>query len=222
MQAGSAGLTTKGGNLSSARRENPTVASLAHLRAVPAAGQELDAGTIAAAKAGQPWAQQAVLARFERPVWTVVCRILGRAGLDGVADDVAQDALLGVLRGLPRLQLDHAAPMSTWVLTIAARAALSELRRTRPSTEPLEDCELVGEDRPDRGAEQRSTVAAIVDAVELLSPEIRATFVLRAYHELAYPEIAEILGVDVGTVKSRLWRARASLQRRLPEVQRDR
>jgi RNA polymerase sigma-70 factor, ECF subfamily len=42
--------------------------------------------------------------------------------------------------------------------------------------------------------------------------------VLRAYHELAYPEIAEILAIDLGTVKSRLFRARAVLQRRLSEV----
>ncbi len=190
----------------------------AHLRAVPSEAGELDPATIAAAKAGLPWAQEALLARFERPVWTVVFRVLGRAGRDGVAEDVAQDALVAVLRGLPRLQLDHGAPLSTWVLTIAARTAISELRRRRPELAPIDDCELEGSDRPDEGAEQRSSLVAIADAVETLAPEIRATFVLRAYHELAYPEIAEILGVDLGTVKSRLWRARAALQRRLAEV----
>jgi RNA polymerase sigma-70 factor (ECF subfamily) len=169
-----------------------------------------------------PWAQQAVLARFERPVWAVVCRILGRAGHDGVAEDVAQDALFAVLRGLPRLQLDHDAPLSTWVLTIAARTAISELRRRRPELAPIDDEALVAGERPDEHAERNASLVAIADAVETLAPEIRATFVLRAYHELAYPEIAEILGVDLGTVKSRLFRARAALQRRLGEVHRDR
>jgi RNA polymerase sigma-70 factor, ECF subfamily len=194
------------------------VPSVAHLRAVPVHAEPLDPATVAAAKAGLPWAQQAVLERFERPVWAVVCRILGRAGRDGVADDVAQDALLAVLRGLPRLQLDHGAPLATWVLTIAARTALSELRRRHPPTTSIEDSELVADERPDHRAEQDSSLGAIADAVETLTPEIRATFVLRAYHELAYPEIAEILGVDLGTVKSRLFRARAALQRRLSEV----
>lgn len=189
-----------------------------HLRALPRDAEALDAATVAAAKASVPWAQQAVLARFERPVWAVVCRILGRAGRDGVADDVAQDALLAILRSLPRLQLDHDAPLSTWVLTIAARTALSELRRRQPTTSTIDDVELVAPERPDHRVEHDSSLAAIADAVETLTPEIRATFVLRAYHELAYPEIAEILGVDIGTVKSRLFRARAVLQRRLSEV----
>jgi RNA polymerase sigma-70 factor (ECF subfamily) len=137
---------------------------------------------------------------------------------DEDADDVAQDALLAILRSLPRLQLDHDAPLSTWVLTIAARTTLSELRRRQPTTHAVDDIELVAPDRPDDRAEQHSTLGAIAEAVEQLSPEIRATFVLRAYHELAYPEIAEILAIDLGTVKSRLFRARAVLQRRLSEV----
>src|SRR5262249_34225565 len=162
-------------------------------------------------KAGLPWAQEAVLARFEKPAWAVVCRILGRAGQDGVAQDVTQDALVAVLRGLPRLQLDHDAPLSTWVLTIAARTAISELRRRRPELAPFDAEQAVADDRPDEHAFQNASLLAIADAVETLAPEIRATFVLRAYHELAYPEIAEILGVDLGTVKSRLFRARAAL-----------
>lgn len=193
-----------------------------HLRAVPKASGELDPATVAAAKAGLPWAQEALLARFEKPVWTVVWRILGRAARDGLAEDVAQDALVAVLRGLPRLQLDHGAPLSTWVLTIAARTAISELRRRRPELAPIDDEALVADERPDEVVEQSASLVAIADAVETLAPEIRATFVLRAYHELAYPEIAEILGIDLGTVKSRLFRARAALQRRLAEVHRER
>lgn len=202
--------------------ENPGVPHVAHLRPVPAADAELDRATLAAACAGEDWARHAVLRRYERPVWSLVCRILGRAGRHGVAQDVAQDALLGVLRGLPRYDLDHRATLTTWVLTIAARTAISELRRGRGDAAPLTECDLVALERPDAALERERLGAAITEAVEHLSPEIRAAFVLRAFHELSYEEIAAILELDLGTVKSRLWRARAALQRRLSEVHRDR
>ena len=54
-----------------------------------------------------------------------------------------------------------------------------------------------------------------------LSPELRAAFLLREYHGLEYSEIARSLGIDLGTVKSRLARARAALRERLAEVRRE-
>ena len=59
---------------------------------------------------------------------------------------------------------------------------------------------------------------AIQDAVGQLSPEIRAAFLLREYHGLDYAEIARMLELEMGTVKSRLSRARASLRRALGEI----
>ncbi|MBK6919982.1 MAG: sigma-70 family RNA polymerase sigma factor [Deltaproteobacteria bacterium] len=208
------------------------MADVAYIRAVPVTAAQLDRTTLEAARDGQAWAQHAVLKHFERPVWAIVCRVLGRAGRHGQADDVAQDALLGVLRGLPRYDVDHPAAVSTWVLTIATRTALTALRRNARERVRFDD-ELVaatderaphcvGDDRPDRVAERREAASAIADAVEHLSPEIRAAFVLRAYHDLEYDEIARILEIELGTVKSRLWRARAALQQRLSEVRRDR
>ena len=60
--------------------------------------------------------------------------------------------------------------------------------------------------------------ALVSDALEELAPEYRAAFVLRAFHDLSHAEIAESLGVEVGTVKSRIARARSRLKAALAEV----
>jgi RNA polymerase sigma-70 factor (ECF subfamily) len=114
----------------------------------------------------------------------------------------------------------EAGRFSAWVMTIAARTVIDELRRRTdlaPALEIIDD-----DERPDRRSERRATVRAIEDAVGNLPPEYRAAFVLRAYHELEYGEIADALGIDIGTVKSRLWRARAQLQAALAEVRDER
>ena len=82
----------------------------------------------------------------------------------------------------------------------------------------MERGELSLGQRPDERSERASTGRAIARAVGTLSPEVRAAFVLRAYHELSYLEIARELEIEVGTVKSRLWRAKAALQAHLEEM----
>ncbi len=181
---------------------------------------ELEPATLEAARRGESWAQAELVERYARPVWALVCRILGRAGRRNVADDATQDALVAALRSLGRFRADGPTSLTSWVLTIAARTAIDAMRRQR-DVAPIEETTIASSDRPDTSAEQRSLGRAIENAVERLSPEIRAAFVLRAYHELEYAEIAEALGVDMGTVKSRLFRARAALKDLLEEVRRD-
>jgi RNA polymerase sigma-70 factor (ECF subfamily) len=176
-----------------------------------------DADVLAAAQRGDPWACRAFVRKHQEIVFALVWRMLGRAGRRGQAEDVAQEALTRALRALPRFAPEGRAKLSTWVLTIATRTVIDELRRRRADHERLEDfeLELVDPARPDTSVEQERLGRAIADAVESLGPEVRAAFVLRAYHELSYPEIAAALGVDIGTVKSRLFRARQALQARL-------
>jgi RNA polymerase sigma-70 factor (ECF subfamily) len=71
---------------------------------------------------------------------------------------------------------------------------------------------------PDQGAYRRALAVELLRAVEALGPPFRAAFLLREVHGLSYEEIAEALDVDIGTVKSRLSRARAALQQALAEV----
>ena len=73
-------------------------------------------------------------------------------------------------------------------------------------------------ERPDERSERASTGRAIARAVGTLSPEVRAAFVLRAYHELSYLEIARELEIEVGTVKSRLRLAMGRLRQSLGDL----
>jgi RNA polymerase sigma-70 factor (ECF subfamily) len=181
-------------------------------------GSDLDAETLAAAQRGDAAACRRLVARFQRSVHGLVWRMLGTSARRSIVEELTQEAFLRAFRSLPRFDREGPAKFSTWLLGIASRTAIDELRR--PSA-PLVQLDVVPDDelgRPDATAERRSLGRAIARAVDRLGPELRATFILRGYHDLTYPEIAEALGVDVGTVKSRLYRARQALQGALMEV----
>jgi RNA polymerase sigma-70 factor (ECF subfamily) len=90
------------------------------------------------------------------------------------------------------------------------------VRRKRPV--PIAEVIREAASRADDSARSREIVRAIETALAELSPELRAAFLLREYHDLEYAEIASALVIDLGTVKSRLARARAALRERLAEV----
>ena len=117
-----------------------------------------------------------------------------------------------VLRALPGFDLAGPASLSTWMLTIATRLALNDLRR--PEHGPI-DNEPEGRERTDEPAERRRLGAAIAAGVAALPDAQRAVLVLREFHDLDYQEIADVLELDLGTVKSRLARARTVLRDRL-------
>jgi RNA polymerase sigma-70 factor (ECF subfamily) len=203
-----------------ARSRKPPEGSPALAAGAHTPPRELDVATLAAARRGEPWAQRLFVQRFEIPVFRLCTRMLGAAGRSGAAEDVTQEALLRIVRALPRFVDDGAAKLSTWVLTIATRTVIDDLRRRIRPVVAFDPELALAPDRADEDAQRRAMATAIASALDELAPEIRAAFVLRAYHDLSYPEIAAALEIDLGTVKSRLWRARAALQVRLREVHR--
>ena len=178
-------------------------------------GGEIDARTLRAAAAGDRDASRALVEMYQVRVFALVSRMLAGRGRATI-EDVAQDTFLQVFRRLDGFSPGGPARLSTWILTIAARRAIDELRKQRPAL--LAEVDRVGEQRGDERAIRRELVAAIEGALRELSPELRAAFVLREYHGLDYAEIARALAIDLGTVKSRLSRARAALRERLAEV----
>jgi RNA polymerase sigma-70 factor (ECF subfamily) len=181
----------------------------------PAAPAELDELTLKRAQRGEPAACTALVRRYERPVFAVLSRMLAPSGRRAAVEDIAQETFLRVFRALPGFDPAGGARLSTWILTIATRLALNELRRPRTISESLVDGVAA---TPAAAVELRALGRAIEKAVGGLAPEYRAAFVLREFHELSYDEIARALDVDLGTVKSRLSRARAALQAALAEV----
>ena len=170
-----------------------------------------DEGLVAAAQAGDRRALDTLLRRHYDRVHAVCRRI---AGSTRDADDAAQEAMIGIVRGLPRF--DGRARFSTWAYRIATNAALDELRRRkrRPAltlvTEEGEQAETVDPlaARQVESAVERMSIDAALDT---LPEDFRTAVVLRDVADLDYAEIADVLGVPVGTVKSRIARGRAQL-----------
>lgn len=145
-----------------------------------------------------------------------MCRRI--AGSTRDADDAAQEAMIRIVRGLPGF--DGRAAFSTWAYRIATNAALDELRRRgrRPMLHAVPD------DVPepvDADAERRVEVVvdaqAIDTALATLPDDYRVAVVLRDVADLDYDEIAAVLDIPIGTVKSRIARGRSRLVAALDE-----
>jgi RNA polymerase sigma-70 factor (ECF subfamily) len=162
---------------------------------------------VANARQGDRAALEALLRRHHDRVAALCTRLCGPSD----APDATQEALLAVVRGLPRF--DGHAAFTTWLYRVTTNACLDELRRRR--RRPLPGLE---EERPLDGAlaepDPAGAVAARVDvdgALARLAPEFRAAVVLRDLCGLDYAEIAEVLGIPPGTVRSRIARGRGQL-----------
>jgi RNA polymerase sigma-70 factor (ECF subfamily) len=154
--------------------------------------------------------------RYQDAVFAMLSRTLaGRR--PGSVEDLAQETFLRVFRALPDFRASGPARLSTWILTIASRLAIDELRKKHADGVVPES--LTAPERADARVDRDAARRALLSALDALGDEMRAAFVLRAYHELSYEEIAEALGVELGTVKSRLSRAKASLREALTEVE---
>jgi RNA polymerase sigma-70 factor, ECF subfamily len=179
-------------------------------------GEASDEALAAAANSGDRGALEVLLARHLDRIHAICRRVTGHPE---DALDATQEALIAVARGLHRY--DGRSLFTTWLYRVATNAALDELRRRKRRPEPAE---LV-EDRPLGGAGSssapvESAVAARLDvdaALAGLRPEFRAAVVLRDLCDMDYAEIAEVLDVPIGTVRSRIARGRAAIADQLRE-----
>jgi len=147
----------------------------------------------------------------------VALRMLGSRA---EAEDVAQEAFLRAYRSVAEFRGD--AKLSTWLYAITSRLCLNRLdsaerRRTRHGDDLLES---VADERldPPGTLEERERRTALHRAIAELSDERRVVVVLADLEGLAYEEIAEALSLPVGTVRSRLHRARMELRERLEKL----
>ena len=179
---------------------------------------EIDELTLRRAQRGDQAACRALVERYQRPVFGLLHRMLGPTRSDRV-EDLAQETFLHVFRSLAAFAPLGPARLSTWILTIASRRAVDELRRSGRTgeTADLDEAQVASTERADEGARRSALAARVAAAVAALAPEYRAAFLLRAYHGFDYGEIARALECEIGTVKSRLSRARAELRRALRE-----
>lgn len=167
-----------------------------------------------AAQEGDGAALDALLRRHHDRLHAV-CRRLCRNEAD--AADATQEALIAIARGIRRF--DGRSAFSTWAYRVTTNACLDELRRRkrRPTTGWDDDVASLPDHAPTPavGIEALPNRLAIDDALQHLPEEFRAPVVLRDLCDLDYAEIAEVLAVPPGTVRSRIARGRAQLAQRL-------
>lgn len=150
-------------------------------------------------------------------VITVVYRMCGDVQL---AEDMAQEAFLRAWKNLHSYK--PKSPFRNWLYRIATNAALDVIRRDR-QTVALESVQLRDEEMsPETALVQKEMGERVQQAILELPPASRAVLILREYEGLSYKEIAETLGVPLGTVMSRLNYARTTLRQGLSSIMEER
>ncbi|HSP06829.1 MAG TPA: sigma-70 family RNA polymerase sigma factor [Acidobacteriota bacterium] len=165
-------------------------------------------------QAGDERAFEVLVAEYERPIVRFLYRYLGNME---EAKEVCQDVFVKIFRGIPSFQ--NQSSLKTWIYRITLNAVLNEKRRWY---QRLRDrfLGLEGVTRtiacsvpdPELSLTMSDRTRAIAIALKRLRPDHRAILVLRDLEGLSYQEIAEALGLPLGTVKSRLARARQEMK----------
>jgi RNA polymerase sigma-70 factor, ECF subfamily len=190
--------------------------------------QQTDQDVVARAKAGSERAYRELIRRYERPVFSLIYRLLRDRGK---AEDLAQETFIKVLNHIDRYKPEH--KFSSWIFKIAHNTALDEIRRkelptlsldgapdARTETEAARHVPIVAHEgpTPEELLERRELGGEIETAIAELRDEYRTAIVLRHVEGRPYEEIAEIMDVPLGTVKTYIHRARLELREKLEHL----
>src|SRR5258705_6571494 len=187
----------------------------------PEAGE--DARLAKALQEGSQDAYELLVSRFQQPVYNLVYRLLADPG---ESYDVVQEVFLKIFRNIGSFR--HQSSLKTWIYRIAVNEVHNYRRwfyRHRRQEVVLEDegegGKNFGDTVPDRGrspydyALDGEKRVMIEDALAHINPIFRAAVVLRDVEDLSYEEIADILDISLGTVKSRITRGREAMRHQL-------
>ena len=152
-------------------------------------------------------AMDELVARWQQPLWRHACRLIGRTD---AAWEVLQDGWLGIIRGLGRL--DDPKRFRPWAYRIVTYKAADWIRRHR---RPRATCDELSFDPPAGGRSGDEETEVIHAALAKLPASQRMALVLHYIDDLPVLEIAEVLNIPEGTVKSRLHNGRARLRKLL-------
>lgn len=173
-----------------------------------------DALLVVKAQLGDRRALADLVGQWHDPLWRYVRRMLGGPGnAVSVADDVSQEAWAAVLKALPGLRSPER--FAPWLFTIARRSVMNRLKENYRPEDPAESVEPEGAvDDHAPAVLDRAQLTEGLSGLPVVEREVLALFYL---HDLALEDCAQILEVPVGTVKSRLSRARRMLRDRLTD-----
>lgn len=187
-----------------------------------------DPDVVAIARNGSEAAYRELLARYERPVFSLVFRMVRDRE---TAEDLSQETFIKVLNNLDRYSPEF--KFSSWLFKIANNLTIDHLRRRRLETVSIEGAPdavtsesakatsiavVSGNESPLEELESRELGTAIERAIGQLRPEYRACILLRHVEDKSYEEIAEIVKLPLGTVKTYIHRARHELRAALGDI----
>lgn len=188
--------------------------------------QPEDLSLVLEAQAGSAEAFAVIVGKYHAKVFGIVYRMCG----PGEAEDLTQEIFIRALTALRKFQFHGASSFRTWLYRIAVNACINELRRRKrryqvegPSLDELVETGsgLVERHIPDLSrlpheiAERHELQALVQDVIQTLAPHHRAVIALIDLEGVEYEEAARIIGCPLGTLKSRLARARQAFGKRL-------
>jgi RNA polymerase sigma-70 factor (ECF subfamily) len=187
-----------------------------------------DQEVVAQARQGRETAFRELIGRYQRPVFSLIYRLVRDREK---AEDLAQDTFIKVLNALDRY--DPSFKFSSWIFKIAHNTALDQLRKKQPETLSLDGSPhartadeieastfsaISSDENPEEYTSHREMGEEIEKALAGVRVEYRTAIILWHVEGRPYEEIAEIMGVPLGTVKTYIHRARNELRQRLAHL----
>jgi len=169
------------------------------------------------AREGDLAAFETLVARYQRRIYQLALRMTADRA---AAEDITQDVFLTAWRQLPAIR--EGAAFGGWLYKIATNRCLTVLARRRPTEEldehlPARNPAPNPETDPQRATERAAVLAALTGALQRLTPEQRAVWLLREAHDKSYEEIAQVVDATPQAVRGRLARARGQLAELMSE-----
>lgn len=185
----------------------------------------VDLKLVERSKEGDLAAFEELVRMYQKQIYNLGYRMMGN---EEDASDITQEAFLKAYKSIKKFNAKSS--FGTWIYRIAVNVCIDELRkRKKTKLYPIvhnDDLDEKGHklvvdtnDLPEERMEKRETRKKVRQAINRLPEDHRAVIVLRDIQERSYQEIADILGLNIGTVKSRINRARSSLKE---EIQKQR
>ena len=176
--------------------------------------RETDFSLLAAAKLEKGHsAFEQILLRYEKLIYFIARRYFATAE---DAQDASQDAAVKIYNGLKGMSIPEGGSLKAWICTVTARTCLDQLRKRRPETTELtEETFTASLESAEETVTSNERVQEILNAIQTLPEHYRMVVILRDMQGLTYEEVAEALKISVGTVKSRISRARQELRKKI-------
>lgn len=187
--------------------------------------RDADAVLVERVQRGDKHAFELLVLKYQRKIMRLLSRLIHDPA---EAEDVAQDAFIKAYRAIPQFRGESA--FYTWLYRIAVNTAKNHLvaRRRRPSSsaqyenddgETFDETDNLSDiNTPEAAFASREIADTVNRAIEALPEELRTAIVLREIEGLSYEEIAQSMGCPIGTVRSRIFRAREAIASRLRPI----